>query len=180
KVEFLRTLPVRVIPGVGRVTEQILLQAGVQTLGDLQGRADDLRELVGSFGPSLKRLAFGEDDRVVDTSDEVKSISSEETFSVDTEDRRVLREFLREAARDIAGRLERRRLAAHTVQVKVRYGDFTTLTRQVSTEDTLVDAKDIYRLACWLLAREKLVHRPLRLLGLGVSGLADVSSRQLT
>lgn len=179
KVQFLRPLPVRAIPGIGRVSEQVLQNAGFKTIGDLQDSADDLRNLVGSFGPTLKQLAFGNDDRPVDTSDEVKSISSEETFDNDTADRAVLRDFLRAAAEEIAAKLQRRHLAAHTVQVKVRYSDFTTLTRQVSVEDPLTEAKEIYRLGCYLLARDRLVSRPLRLLGLGVSGLTEPVSRQL-
>jgi DNA polymerase-4 len=73
----------------------------------------------------------------------------------------------------------KRRLAAHTVQVKLRYGDFTTLSRQISMEEPITDAKEIYRLGCWLLAREKLVNRPLRLIGLGVSGLVEARVSQL-
>jgi DNA polymerase-4 len=65
------------------------------------------------------------------------------------------------------------------VQVKVRYGDFTTLTRQITVEEPTSDAKELYRLAAFLLGREKLVSRPLRLLGLGVSGLVPASARQL-
>ena len=63
--------------------------------------------------------------------------------------------------------------------MKVRYGDFTTLTRQITVEDPLTEANDIYRLGCFLLGREKLVFRPLRLLGLGVAGLREPSERQL-
>lgn len=179
KVAFLQPLPVRVIPGVGRVTEEILHRAGMRTLADLQNSAGDLRELVGSFGPTLKQLAFGEDDRIIDTSDEVKSISSEETFDADTDDRKVLRSFLRASADDLSERLKHRRLAAHTVQVKVRYSDFTTLTRQISVEEPLATSREIYRLGCHLLARHKLVSRPLRLLGLGVSGLVEPAGEQL-
>jgi DNA polymerase-4 len=65
------------------------------------------------------------------------------------------------------------------VQVKIRYGDFTTLTRQITVEEPLSDAEEIYRLACFLLAKEKLVSRPLRLLGLGVSNLDLPPGRQL-
>lgn len=75
--------------------------------------------------------------------------------------------------------LVKRRLAARTVQVKLRYGDFTSLTRQISMEEPLTEAKEIYRLGCWLLGREKLVNRPLRLIGLGVSGLVDAQVSQL-
>lgn len=65
------------------------------------------------------------------------------------------------------------------MQVKVRYGDFSTLTRQFSVEEPVAGARDLYRLACWLLARHQLVHRPLRLLGLGVSGLIEDGGRQM-
>jgi DNA polymerase-4 len=179
KVRFLRPLPVRSIHGVGRVTERVLHQAGLRTVGDLQDYPGDLRALVGSWGSRLRQFALGEDDRPLELGDEVKSISAEETFERDAEDRRVLRACLREQAEDIARRLQRRRLAAHTVQVKVRYGDFTTLTRQVSVEEPITDKEDLYRLGCWLLARENLVRRPLRLLGLGASGLTEPAGRQL-
>lgn len=72
-----------------------------------------------------------------------------------------------------------RQLAAHTVQVKVRYGDFSTLTRQITVESPVFEAREIYRLGCFLLARDKLVSRPLRLLGLGVAGLREEREEQL-
>src|SRR5208282_644641 len=100
KVLFLRPLPVRVIYGVGKVTEQTLHQAGIVTVGDLQDYAGDLRALVGSFGAKLKQFALGEDDRPLEIGDEIKSISGEETFLKDTDDRKVLRACLREQATD--------------------------------------------------------------------------------
>ena len=179
KVPFLRPLAVRTLYGVGKVTEQVLNQAGIRTIGDLQDYAGDLRALVGSFGPKLKQFAFGEDDRPLELGDEIKSISGEETFLQDTDDRKILRRCLKEQAADIEKRLKHRHLGAHTVQVKVRYSDFTTLTRQISVEEPITETGDIYRLACFLLAKEKLVHRPLRLLGLGVSNLREPTVRQL-
>lgn len=179
KVAFLRPLPVRSLHGVGKVTEDGLLRAGLRTVGDLQDYSGDLRAVVSSWGPELKRFAFGEDDRPLDLGDEVKSISSENTFLRDTDDRPTLRACLRDQAEEIAGKLARRRLGAFTVQVKVRYGDFTSLTRQVSVEEPLNESREIYRLGCWLLGREKLVNRPLRLIGLGVSGLSEVQARQI-
>ena len=127
----------------------------------------------------MKRFAFGDDNRPLELGDEVKSISSENTFLRDTEHRPALRACLKEQAEEIAAKLVRRRLAAHTVQVKVRYSDFTTLTRQFSVEEPLAEAKEIYRLGCWLLGKEKLVSRPLRLMGLGVSGLVEMTCGQL-
>src|ERR1017187_9974313 len=179
KVQFLRPLPVRALYGVGKVTEHILRQAGMETVGDLQDYSGDLRALVGSFGPKLKGFAFGQDDRPLELGDEIKSISGEETFLRDTDDRKVLRACLRTQAADISARLKHRRLGAHTVQVKVRYGDFTTLTRQITVEDPITEAADIYRLGCFLLGRNKLVPRPLRLLGLGVSSLREPNGQQL-
>jgi len=179
KVLFLRPLSVRVIYGVGKVTEQTLGQAGIVTVGDLQDYAGDLRALVGSFGPKLKQFAFGEDNRPLEIGDDVKSISGEETFLKDTDDRKVLRACLREQAADISARLKHRRLGAHTVQVKARYSDFTTLTRQISVEEPITEVSDIYRLGCFLLGRDKLVSRPLRLLGLGVSSLREPNGQQL-
>jgi DNA polymerase-4 len=179
KVTFLRPLPVRTLYGVGKVTEQVLNRVGILTVGDLQNYAGDLRALVGSFGPRLKQFAFGEDDRPLELGDEIKSISGEETFLKDTEDRKVLRACLKEQASDISSRLKHRRLGANTVQVKVRYSDFTTLTRQISVEEPITEAADVYRLGCFLLGREKLVSRPLRLLGLGVSNLREPTCQQL-
>ena len=179
KALFLRPLPACVIHGVGKVTEQVLKRAGIETVGDLQDYPGDLRALVGSFGPRLRQFALGEDDRPLELDDTIKSISSEETFLRDTEDRSVLKRSLREQAAEIAAKLKRRRLAAQTVQVKIRYADFTTLTRQITIEEPITEAGDIYRLGCFLLAREKLVSRPLRLIGLGVSHLDLPAARQL-
>ena len=107
-----------------------------------------------------------------------KGISGEETFLHDREDRGVLWACLREQAAEIAAKLKRRHLAAHTVHVKVRHGDFTTPTCQRTVEEPIIEAKDIYRLGCYLLARRRLVLRPLRLLGLGVSNLREPTARQ--
>ena len=179
KALFLRPMAVRAIHGVGKVTEGELNRAGIHTIGDLQDYPGDLQALTGSFGATLKRYAFGEDDRPLALGDDIKSISSEETFLNDTDDRKILRRCLQEQADDISARLKRKHLGAHTVQVKVRYSDFTTLTRQISTEEPLVESADLYRMGCFLLARDKLVCRPLRLLGLGVSGLDEPTWRQL-
>ena len=179
KADFLRPLPVRSLHGVGKVTEQALASVGINTIGDLQTYRGDLRAQVGSWAGELKRFAIGEDARPLDLGDDIKSISSENTFLHDTADRAILRTCLHEQADEIAAKLLKRRLAAYTVQVKVRYGDFTTLTRQITLEEPLTDAAQIYRTTCWLLARDKLVKRPLRLLGVGVSSLTEEWMEQL-
>lgn len=179
KAAFLRPLPVRAIHGVGEVTEKTLLRHGLKTVGDLQDYPNDLSALLGSFGPALKHYAFGEDNRSVGGREEAKSIGSEQTFERDTDDRTILRPALRELAEDIAHRLQRKQLGAHTVQVKVRYSDFTTLTRQMTVEEPVTAADTLYRLGAFLLRRDKLVNRPLRLLGLSATSLGEPFRRQL-
>ena len=179
RAAFLRPLPARTLHGVGRVTEEVLLRAGIRTVGDLQDHPGDLKALVGSWGPVLRAFAFGIDERPLSQDDTVKSIGSETTLPADTADRPTLRAILREQAAEVAAKLQRHGLAAQTVQVKVRYGDFSTLTRQCSFDEPVSEARDLYRLACWLLARHRLVDRPLRLLGSGVGGLVETRGRQL-
>lgn len=175
KVEFLKPLSVRAVHGVGPVTAETLEARGVRTIGDLQSSSVDLRSIVGSFADSLRQRAFGNDDRELDLSEERKSISSETTFNEDTDDRRILRQALKELAADVADTLRATSMAALTIQVKVRYSDFKTLTRQTRLEEPLSDAASIYRLACLLLAKDRLVSSPLRLLGIGASTLVPPS-----
>jgi DNA polymerase IV len=177
KVSFLRPLKVGAIHGVGPVTARTLEEADLLTIGDLQDTRVDLQRLVGSFAARLKQLAFGEDHRPVEIGDSRKSISSEHTFREDTQDRRILRAALRELAEDVAQTLEKEAVGALTVQVKVRYSDFRTLTRQIRLEEPLTESAEIYRLACFLLARDRLVTGPLRLLGIGVSTLVGPSAQ---
>lgn len=179
KAQFLRPLSVRSIHGVGPVTAQALEERGIQTIGDLQDVDIDLEPMVGSFAATLRQRAFGQDDRPVDMSDERKSISAENTFLNDTDHRPTLRATLRELAADVAQTLAQTGVGALTVQVKVRYSDFSTLTRQLRLEEPIDSAKDIYRLACFLLARHALVKGPLRLIGIGVSTLVPPSRSQL-
>jgi DNA polymerase-4 len=179
KVAFLQPLSVRSIHGVGPVTAQALEARGFKTIGDLQSAATGLGDIVGSFAESLKARAMGNDDRPVDTSDERKSISAENTFLEDTDDRPTLRAALKELAADVAQTLVKHEMGALTVQVKVRYSDFTTLTRQVRLEEPVASAREIYRLAQFLLARDHLVQSPLRLIGVGVSTLVPPTRHQL-
>jgi DNA polymerase-4 len=177
KAEFLRPLSVRAIHGVGPVTAEALEKEGITTIGDLQSTAQDLHAIVGSFADKLRERAFGHDDRLLDLSEERKSISSETTFLNDTDDRPTLRAALKELAADVAHTLHGNAVGALTVQVKVRYSDFKTLTRQIRLEEPLTGADDIYRLACFLLARHRLVTKPLRLIGIGVSTLVPPFSQ---
>ncbi|MEI6713613.1 MAG: DNA polymerase IV [Verrucomicrobiota bacterium] len=179
KVEFLRPLSVRSIHGVGPVTAELLEKKGLKTIADLQDTSLPLETFLGSWAPKLRQRAFGEDDREVDTSSERKSISAENTFLVDTDDRPTLRMALAEMATEIAQTLEEHDAGALTIQVKVRYKDFTTLTRQIRVEEPVVKAREIYRIACHLLSTHGLVSGPLRLLGIGASTFVARTSPQL-
>jgi DNA polymerase IV len=167
------------VHGVGPVAAEALGAKGIQTIGDLQDTALDLHAIVGAFAQKLKERAFGIDDRPLDLSDERKSISSETTFLEDTDERPALRAALRELADDVAQTLEKTGVGALTIQVKVRYSDFKTLTRQIRLEEPLTTSRDIYRIACLLLAKHRLVASPLRLIGIGASTLVTPFS-QLT
>ena len=180
KIEFLKPLSVRSIHGVGPVTAGALEAKGLMAIGDLQTTTIDLQSIVGSWAESLRSRALGNDDRIVDTSDERKRISAENTFLEDTDDRPTLRAALKEMAADVAQTHGQNEVGALTVQVKVRYSDFTTLTRQIRLEDPVTKASEIYRLAQFLLARDRLVKSPLRLLGIGVSTLVPPIRHQLT
>lgn len=176
KVEFLRPLSVRAVHGVGPKTAEVLEGRGFKTIGDLQNATPaDLREVIGSFADHLHARAFGNDDRELDLSEGRKSISSETTFLNDTDDRRILRQALKELAADVSDTLQKSSMAALTIQVKVRYSDFKTLTRQLRLEEPLHETAEIYRMACLLLARDRLVNKPLRLLGIGASTLVPPS-----
>ncbi len=131
KLRILAPLSVTRIWGVGKVTADRLLEAGIKTIGDLQSLP--LRELQRRFGnlaDHLHALALGEDDRPVETGGESKSISSEHTFDIDTPDLAQVRRSLLEQCEEVAWRLRQEKYAARTVQLKLRYSDFTTLTRR--------------------------------------------------
>ena len=179
KVEFLRPLSVRSIHGVGPVTATALESRGLWKIGDIQDTSLRLEEVVGSFAASLKCRAFGEDDREIELERERKSISSEHTFLTDTDSRAELREALHALAEDVRSSLEEHEVGALTVQVKVRYTDFTTLTRQLRLDEPVTTSQELYRIACHLLATHRLVTGPLRLLGLGVSTLVPPVRKQM-
>ena len=170
---FLRKLPVDALWGVGPVTAARLRERGIEWLVDVRG-ADPalLRDAVGSQADWLRQLAEGRDDRPVVADWEPKSSGSENTFSQDLTDIIRVREAIDEMARDAAAWLERKGLLCRTVTIKVRYSDFTTITRSHSAAATR-DADDIARRALALLGKTEAGTRPVRLLGASVHNLVD-------
>jgi len=169
---FLQQLPVEALWGVGPVTARKLHAIGIGRLVDV--RAADpavLAGAVGSLSGRLQELARGEDQRPVRPDRPWKSISAETTFATDLADPATQAEEIARLAARVAASLAKLRLRARTVTIKVRYGDFTTVTRSHSELLATADASDITGRALALLARTEATTRPVRLLGVGSHGL---------
>ena len=179
---FLHSLPVGSLWGVGPATLAGLQRLGVETVGDLAGLPE--AAVTSALGPTngrhLLALAQGVDDRLVEADVEAKSVSVEETYEIDLEGRDLVETALLAHAQRLSGRLRRSGLAARTITIKVRYGDFTTITRSLTAEAALDSSRDLYRVGLGLLEQVDLA-RPVRLLGLGGSTLEDgTQPRQLS
>jgi DNA polymerase-4 len=174
EARFLAPLPIRILPGVGPRAEERLLAAGIETIGDLAALADDDALIRGKVGALLRDRARGIDPRPLEASIERISISSEETFPQDVGDPERLHDELRRMAGRLAEHLHGRGQTARTVTTKLRYPDFSIRTRSTSLPVGIDDGDRIGDLACALLDRA-LEDRPgpLRLVGVGVSGLAE-------
>ena len=173
EAEFLRDLPVRKLWGVGESTGAELAKMGIATVGDLartplpvlRGRLGD------AAGVRLHDLAHGVDPRQVEVSSSAKSVSAEETYQADISDRPALETELLRLTDRVSHRLRSSGLSGRTVSVKVRFSDFSTVTRSETLDGPVDLTRIIYRSALRLLDRAGAGGRPVRLLGVGVSGL---------
>jgi DNA polymerase IV len=174
EVDLLRPMHVTVIPGVGPATAERLRRAGITTVADLEAVSEDelVRILGRAHGHGLYQLARAEDDRPVVPERETKSVSVEGTYDVDLTDRRLMEGLVSRQAGNVAERLRRSGLSGRTVTLKVRLHDFTTLSRSTTLNAPTDAAPTIARLARSLLGELDLTGG-VRLLGVGVSGLAD-------
>jgi nucleotidyltransferase/DNA polymerase involved in DNA repair len=156
------------------VTEARLREFGLRTMGDVQRLGEaGLRPLVGeAFARHIAELAFGRDDRVVKTEYVAKSISAETTFDEDCEEPEVVRQVLMGLVEEVGARLREDGRPARTGHLKLRYEDFSTLTRQAPLTPPTVSDADLIRCAARLLEKEN-VKRPVRLVGFGVSGFTE-------
>ena len=169
---FLAKLPVDALWGVGPVTAAKLRAAGISRLvGVRTADPEILRRIVGSWAETLVALSLGRDDRPVVPDRSAKSCGTEETYARDLVDRRLMRSEVERMAGEVAAWLSRRSLLARTVTLKVRYGDFTTVTRSESRRPATRDAGAIAGRAAALLARTEAGARSVRLLGVSVHGL---------
>lgn len=172
EAQFLAPLPADMLWGVGPKTSARLTELGIHTIGDIASwQQGDLVRLFGEHGRDLWQHAHGIDNRPVTTESETKSISQETTFNADVRDEKTLERTLREQARDVARQLRKNDLAGKTVKIKIRWSDFTTLTRQVTLPTSTDSEDEIFRNAVKLMKAVRAQNQPVRLIGVGVSGL---------
>jgi DNA polymerase-4 len=165
---FLQQLPVDALWGVGPVTARKLRARGIERLVDVRAaELEALRDTVGSLADWLRQLANGVDDRPVVPNREAKSSGTENTYPEDLTDLLLIRTEIAEMATDAVAWLTRRMLLARSVTIKVRYSDFTTITRSHTTAPTRKQA-DVIARALHLLDRTDAGRRPVRLLGVSV------------
>ena len=171
--EFLDPLPVERLWGVGRRGSEIFGRLNVRTIGQLRRLpVEVLRRQFGKSGDHFWRLARGIDNRPVVPDRQAKSISHETTFETDIDDTELLRAWLFELTEQVTRRLRRSKLRARTVHIKVRFADFRTITRSQKLPE-LTNATDaLWQAAAGMLSsRVPVGDQPVRLLGMGTSGL---------
>ncbi len=174
ELDLLRPMKVKVIPGVGPATAERLRRAGIHTVADLEAVAEgELVRLLGQAqGHGLWQLARAQDSRPVVSEREAKSISVEGTYDSDLTDRKLMEGLLSRQAREVGTRMRKNGISGRTVTIKVRLYDFTTLNRSSTLTSPTDDGATIARIARSLLA-DLDTTGGVRLLGVGVSGLAD-------
>lgn len=178
--ELLAPMPVRTLPGVGPATGDHLRRAGMTTVHDLaEAGEDELVRLVGrAHGVSLYRMALGLDDRPVVAERDAKSVSVEDTFEVDLHDRTRVRAEVERLAGRCVERLRKAGRSGRTVVLKVRRYDFSTLTRSETLRGPTDDPGVVREAAARLLEAVDTTGG-VRLLGVGVTGLADYTQEDL-
>ncbi|MFF4170779.1 DNA polymerase IV [Streptomyces sp. NPDC001744] len=178
--ELLGPRSVRILPGVGPATGEHLRRAGMTTVSDLaEAGEDELVRLLGrAHGASLYRMAQGYDDRAVVAERDAKSVSVEDTFDVDLHDRTRIRAEVERLAERCVGRLRASGHSGRTIVLKVRRFDFSTLTRSETLRGP-TDALGVVREAAGRLLDAVDTTGGVRLLGVGVSGLADYTQEDL-
>ena len=171
---FLQGLPVDALWGVGPKTAARLRAEGIQRLVDVRTASDEvLQRAVGSWSAGLRRMAFGEDDRVVNPNQERKSVGHEETYAQDLSDPARIQAEVEDLAKRTAAYLEKKDLRARTVVLKLRYDNFQTITRSDTRDPSTRAPEEIVERAVSLLEKTEAGRRPVRLLGVSVHGFHE-------
>lgn len=169
---FLNPLPADMLWGVGPKTSARLTELGIHTIGDIaKWPESEMLRLFGENGRELSRHAKGIDDRPIETERETKSISQENTFSRDVRDDKLLQKTLREMSAEVAKQLRKNNLAGKTIKLKIRWPDFTTLTRQITLNNPTDQENEIAEAVLGLMKAVRKPNQAVRLIGVGVSGL---------
>lgn len=179
---FLDPLPVSRLWGVGKVTGGAFARAGLQTIGQLRGlTAGQLTDLLGNSGEHFWQLAHGIDPRAVVPDRDAKSISHETTFAADIHDDEILQDWLAELVGQVARRLRGDDLKGRTIEIKVRYADFQTVTRSLTLREPTNITSELWTAAQSLFVQKIAApHPPVRLLGFGVSGIGQAAAPRQT
>ena len=171
---FLSPLPADMLWGVGPKTSARLTELGIHTIGDIaKWPESEMIRMFGENGRDLARHSKGIDDRPITTERETKSISQEITFSRDVRDDRVLEKTVREQSAEVARQLRKNDLAGSTIKIKVRWPDFTTLTRQTTLNHRTDQEDEITKAALDLLKSVRKPNQAVRLIGVGVTGIGQ-------
>jgi DNA polymerase-4 len=169
---FLAPLPVEMLWGVGPKTQSSLTQLGIRTIGKLAASSlSTLRPVFGERSAELIARAIGQDSRPVVEERQAKSMSAETTFPKDLTDRAALERTLRELCEEVGRRLRAEGLAGTTLRLKLRWSDFTTITRQTQLAQPTDLDPEIYDGAMALFHKAWRPGRPVRLIGVGLAGL---------
>ena len=169
---FLNPLPADMLWGVGPKTSKRLSELGIHTIGDIaKWPESEMIRLFGENGRELSRHSRGIDERPIETERETKSISQEITFSRDVRDDKLLQKTLIEMSAEVAKQLRKNNLAGKTIKLKMRWPDFTTLTRQMTLNNPTDQEAEIAQAALDLLKAVRKPNQAVRLIGVGVSGL---------
>jgi DNA polymerase-4 len=170
--EFLDPLPVKKIWGVGPATAERLARLDIHTIAQLRELSlEQALERFGKAGALYYHLSRGQDQRPVATRERAKSMSTERTFVQDVREPEVLHEHLLRQAEEVARSCEKGKLTGCTVVLKLRYDDFSTITRSHTMAGSTRETESLYRVGLELLQKTEYRTRPVRLLGIGMSGL---------
>ncbi|MCH7675109.1 DNA polymerase IV [candidate division KSB1 bacterium] len=178
--EFLKSLPISRLWGVGKKTEAALKQMDIETIGQIAHMPEqDLSRRFGKWGSALWRLANGIDPRSVKPWETQKSISQETTFDEDTGDEEAIHKTLLGLAESLSRLMRKSKLKGRTVTLKIRLEDFSTFTRSKTLSDFVDSTQILKGVAIGLYKKFNKKNMKVRLLGIGVSQLNSVSGEQL-
>lgn len=168
---FIQDLPIRKVPGVGKVMHAQLDMIGIKTLGDVSRLSENTLEAkLGKFGYRLRDLALNIDKSIVSPLSTAKSISTETTLMEDTKDKDLLTRHLMRQSENVGRRLRQAGVRAKTVTVKVKHADFRRATRSTTLNTPTQSSDTIYKAANKLLLTYT-IEKPIRLIGVGAAGL---------